>query len=309
MSICRRSLSWWLCFTVRFARRKYSGPDIREGMAMFKLLGSVVAGMMVVGLAGSVQAAVLGWEGTLSIQIGDLPPNVGTGASIANVTTTGGNHLATLGIAGGIGLSGTVPVTDPDATPVKSIRGTLVLGSGTLLPISGGGPLALGILPVTGTAKICIILIDCSFFLALPLTAGGTRGVGLGGDPVTVGGFDVGGLAFSIQGAPWTLGVASVADTLFTPNGSTAGTTVETRAGFAHGPASLTSSTAAVSGVVQLVTPIVVSSSLGASQYTRIPGFGVLTLHFVPEPASALLVGLGVIALGVAGRRRRRPKR
>lgn len=71
--------------------------------------------------------------------------------------------------------------------------------------------------------------------------------------------------------------------------------------GIRHGPASGTSSTAAPSGELQLVTPIVISTSIGAS--STIPGFAVMTLHFVPEPGTLILLGAGVVAPGAAGRR------
>jgi hypothetical protein len=73
--------------------------------------------------------------------------------------------------------------------------------------------------------------------------------------------------------------------------------------GFAHGPASLTSSTAQPSGVVQLVTVSKVFTSLTGA-YPEFPLTAVLTLHFVPEPRTPLLLGSVVAALAVLGRRR-----
>jgi hypothetical protein len=48
--------------------------------------------------------------------------------------------------------------------------------------------------------------------------------------------------------------------------------------------------------VIQLVTPFMVSTSIGA--ITGFDGFGILNLHFVPEA--------DVVGLAVAGLRRRR---
>lgn len=75
------------------------------------------------------------------------------------------------------------------------------------------------------------------------------------------------------------------------------------RAGFAHGPASSTSSTARAGGVVQRVTPAKVIVS-DFDLFPTQPLFGVLTIHFVPEPSTSILFGMGVLALAVAGRKR-----
>jgi hypothetical protein len=91
--------------------------------------------------------------------------------------------------------------------------------------------------------------------------------------------------------------------TLHTPNSTI--TIPALPGGFAHGPASLTSSTAQVGGVVQLVTTSKVYTSLtGASP--ELPFNGVLRLHFVPEPGTLLMLALGVAGLAAAGRRRSR---
>ena len=89
--------------------------------------------------------------------------------------------------------------------------------------------------------------------------------------------------------------------TIHTPN-----TTISTPVlpgGFAHGPASLTSSTAQPGGVLQLVTVSKVYTSLTGA-FPEMPVTGFLDLYFVPEPGTGLLLGLGVVALAAAGRRR-----
>ena len=73
--------------------------------------------------------------------------------------------------------------------------------------------------------------------------------------------------------------------------------------GFQHGPASLTSSTAAASGQVRLVTPIFISTNISAISVLR--GFALMTLHLVPEPGTLLLLGSGIAGLVVFGRTRR----
>jgi len=89
--------------------------------------------------------------------------------------------------------------------------------------------------------------------------------------------------------------------TLHTPGSAI--TTPLLPGGFAHGPASLTSSTAQRSGVVQLVTVSKVFTSF-AGALPEGPLIGVLNLHFVPEPGTLLLLGAGVAGLAVCGRRK-----
>jgi hypothetical protein len=100
-----------------------------------------------------------------------------------------------------------------------------------------------------------------------------------------------------VAGAPWTIGTA-VVSTGTTPNGGPTATGV--RSGFAHGPASGTTSTANLGGVVQLVTPIQVTTTLGYRQ--RLGFFGVLNVTLVPEPSTALLLGAGFAGLALVGR-------
>jgi hypothetical protein len=72
--------------------------------------------------------------------------------------------------------------------------------------------------------------------------------------------------------------------------------------GYAHGPASAPGSTAQVGGSLQLITPFTIVTSIPADGPTT--GFAFLTLRFVPEPASALLVAGGLVALARWGRSR-----
>lgn len=111
------------------------------------------------------------------------------------------------------------------------------------------------------------------------------------------------GPAFSVVGAPWTIGIAS-ATGVRTENG---GTTTVTARGFAHGPASATSSTAGIGGVIQLVTPIKITPFHGLPDgFDTLPIFAIAKIRFVPEPELLVLLGSGVAGLLLIGRSRSR---
>ena len=128
--------------------------------------------------------------------------------------------------------------------------------------------------------------------LATSRTAGDHSTVSFRSAGVSQGGYlnPTGAVDNTIIGDPWMTGTAVVLGTAFTMMGS------------AHGPASATSSTFAPGGQLTLVTPIYISTHIGASAI--IPAFGILTLHFIPEPATIALLAGGVGLLGIIGRAR-----
>jgi hypothetical protein len=109
----------------------------RGRLARFALITAI----SVVGAAGPSAAEPRPWNGTLSFEMGALEPFVFTGSGVATVNrSSGGGQLSTLRLAGGITGSGTVPVTDPDATlpgiytvGFSSVRLTASLGTGTFV--------------------------------------------------------------------------------------------------------------------------------------------------------------------------------
>lgn len=133
--------------------------------------------------------------------------------------------------------------------------------------------------------------------MPVPLTVNESRGVGIGGTVGANAGF---GLQVSIEGAPWTRGTASVKTvmTSFSSFGDIYSY------GFAHTPLSATSLTGGVTGTVKLVTPIRVTTNLPG---LVVGGFATLTVRFVPEPNSVLMLGCGALGLALIGRRRLKP--
>ncbi len=271
--------------------------------------GVVHAGRWVVALiaalvtAGAAEARVLNFRGTLSLQVGSLAEirTTGSGPAVLNESTGGlGEHLNTIRIATPGLISGTVKgVPISGVQGLLSIEGTAVLGTGVLRPLSGGAAsLTQNVLPVAGTVRLCFVFAGCEINLPIPLTIGGTRGAGIGG-LVTVNTFGGAGIRISLVHAPWTVKTALILS-VPTPGGGT--TTLSSVAGFAHGPASGTSSTQNVGGVVQLVAPTLVLSN--QSGLSGLPIYSVLTLHFVPEPGTLALFGMGIAGVGIAGRRR-----
>jgi hypothetical protein len=284
---------------------------------------------LVLTLVGTAGAATLEWSGTFQTTIGDFPKDswVGTGTGVATVNgTAGGQHLNTLVLpGGGIIQSGTAPQTDPENATLITLRidpnQPLILPRGTigsaLSPISGGPISAVltgaGLQPNNARFQQCILFPGCASYLPIPVTKNGTTGAGVGGT-ITVNTFSPGpGLKLSVVGAPWTIGVVSHTNV---PNRITltvAGvitnrftiSTTRTAQGFVHGPVSLTSSTAKGSGVVQIVTPTAVTTSL-APPNNFLPVFGIIRLHFIPEPGLILLLGSGIAGLVVLGRHRMR---
>jgi hypothetical protein len=262
-------------------------------------MGSVLLACLVMGVTGGVQAGPLPFTGTLTVAIATLPVAVGTGAGIASVNgSAGGVHLTTLALGGG--TFGPITVSLP-LTSTPSIQSVRVTGinnlTGTFTGISGGPP-GGGPMGLTGLAKLCLNFTNCPYAqIPFPLTpTTGGAGFGIGGTQSVPGG-----VALTMVHAPWTVGQPVM--TIHTPN-----TTISTPVlpgGFAHGPASLTSSTAQPSGVLQLVTVTKVYTSLSGA-FPEMPIIGALNLHFVPEPGTLLLLGFGVAGLAAYERRRRK---
>jgi hypothetical protein len=243
------------------------------------LLGIALAGFLALGLAGSASAATLDFTGTLTVQIATLPVAVGTGTGVASVNgSAGGVHLTTLALGGGSFGPITVSLPLTSNATMQSIRITGINNlTGTFTGISGGPP-GGGPMGVSGLAKLCIGFAACPYAqVPFPLTpTTGGAGFGIGGTQSVPGA-----VALTMQHAPWTIGQPVL--TIHTPNSTI--TTPVLPGGFAHGPASLTSSTAQTSGALQLVTATKVYTSL-VGAFPELPVFSVLKLHFFGPPTT-----------------------
>jgi len=254
-------------------------------------------GLLAIGVTGSARAATLDFTGTFELRFRDLPSWIVPAAGSAGVSVTGADHLTSLGLPSG--AMGPVTLSIPWTTNPSTRTLLLTLSrnrSGSFTGLSGGPP-GGGTMGLSGLVKLCLIFAPCEYAHAdIPLTPTAATGLGVGGTQTV----PPGAIAFTMQHAPWTIGQPLM--TIHTP-GSTI-TTPALPGGFAHGPASLTSSTAQLSGALQLVTVTKVFTTLGG--LPELPLIGALNLHFVPEPGTLLLLGLGVAGLAAHGRRKLR---
>jgi hypothetical protein len=277
---------------------------------MRKFLVLALGLALVLAAAGPAQAARLNWRGTTTSTTGELPPLTLTGGGVATVNGSSGSlgHLDTLRLEasrGGISGTDTNIITDPE-TVGNGIAAIILQGAGgtgTLGPISGAiastSALTMNVLPARGLSKICLLSTVCTNFIPLILTENGTKGVGIGGLIVA----SAGAIRISLEAAPWTVKTATAIDQTDDNTGLAAFHNV-TRMGFAHGPASGTTSTATPSGVLQIVTPNQVRTNLSLGTSIKVSVIGELLIHFVPEPGLLLLIGTGVAGLALIGSRR-----
>jgi hypothetical protein len=249
---------------------------------MRKLSYAVAATLLAFGLAGQAQAVELGFSGALSVQISTLSPVVLPGAGTATVNgSNGAGHLSGVQLPAGVfAVDGfLVPVTDPSVFPIAGVQVTAMNGAGAFEGNGGSGSFG-GVMPVLGTTKVCLYGACGSSVnisnLTVPLTV-----VGQGGQ-VTV----MGAVNLTVRGAPWTTGTAAI------------GTLTQ------MGGVSPLSNTGAPSGNLTLVTPIFISTNIGA--FSIVPAFATLNLHFVPEPGTLVLIGSGIAGLVAIGRSRAR---
>ena len=291
---------------------------------MRRFLAFMATGLLLFGMAGAASAAVLNWSGTSRTLLADYPEGITTGGGVATINNSSGvipAHLSTMRLAasrGQIGGTFTRLVTDPDvigngvyALIYSNVRGL----TGSNPSISGGAVSTQtnpGIMPVAGVVKVCLLSYDCTIYLPTILnqpttvngvTGTGSKGVGIGG-LVTAGGY--GGIRISLQAAPWTIKTATVQDQITPPAGPPRIISTWVAKGWAHGPASNTTTTAQQSGQVQLITPAQVVTNLPFGSSDKMGAVLITVIHFIPEPGLMLLLGSGVAGLALLGRSKMR---
>jgi hypothetical protein len=104
-----------------------------------------------------------------------------------------------------------------------------------------------------------------------------------------------GGTIIRVYGTGWTTGVQTLMAPATTVGGGTTAPTTVTATG-----ADLR--TASGAGTLVLISPMFVRTNLAGD----IPTFATLTLNYVPEPSTLLLVGVGIAGLALRGRKRHR---
>jgi hypothetical protein len=234
--------------------------------------------------AAQAQAAVLGFDAVLSIDIGILPPVRIEGSGSATVAGAG-LHINMLTLPASLFDTRGRIVSVPGAT--SGIGGLELTVRNNVGNFSGGphkGTLR-GVMQLSGVTKVCLFVACDNATTPPPANLNvPLNNVGSGGTTFLATLINV-----TMRGGPWTTGSAAV------------GTIFDT--GFQHGPASLSSTAAQHGGSVHLVTPVFVSTSLG--QLAVVPTFAFLDLHFAPEPGTLLLLGTGIAGLALYGRTKR----
>ena len=285
-----------------------------------RTMTALAAVVFALGMSSEALGALLNWAGTGTVHLygGDNVNTKFPGGGVATVNGTSGvipDRLTSIRFAphrGMIGGEDTFLVTDPNVS-ASGLAAIQYRG----ISARTGTVVASGAIPIGGMVRVCLLSTACttfaSFAMTVPTTVNGVpgdgvKGIGVGG-LLTLGGY--GGIRVSIQAAPWTIGTVFGQNVVETSEGALI-SSVWTMRGWAHGPASGTSSTAAVDGRMKIVTPaqIETNASFGfghpKGRFAGTVG-SVLSMEFVfiPEPGFLLLLGSGVVGLFVLGRIRR----
>lgn len=277
--------------------------------AVSSCFAGLVLALALVPACRQASAETLPFEGRLVLSLPGLEEmEVAAGVGVAEVN---GLQLETFEILSATITGSTgIPITDPTAAPVTSLRVLASIPSGLLGIDPFGGPfsepaITSNALAMPGSVRICMLvapLPPCLAGLGVPLTnAAAGKGAGIGG-LLTVG--VAGTLRMSLQGAPFTLHTAYV--TAETEYGAIF-TVFST--GSIGGPYLFTSTAGQPGGFLSVVTPIRVVIGQSGEPVNVLPGFLRFEVQFLPEPGVLLLLVSGAGGLSFLGRMRRRESR
>jgi hypothetical protein len=200
----------------------------------------------------------------LSFQLGTLP-----GANFPGVGTTGtatSNLSATVGAGTSFNGSFTTTIPLTAAPPLSQLQ--VIVTNNAAVNFTGGPTSALfaGIANVKAFGGVTLLGVPLKLGIANTTTLGPTYGINI-----------------TAISAPWTVGAATVntGSATFMATGFNG----LSRAGF---------------GTLVLITPVKVITNIAGT----LAAFATLTLTYVPEPGTLLLLGMGVAGLAALGRRR-----
>jgi hypothetical protein len=258
----------------------------RKRVALLSFLCAAGALLTIAGTASAGPVSdQFGAASTITIAIPNVDPSVlnivPSPAPPTSIARDGSGAITNLGMPADIFAVSNfiVPVTDPGVFPIAGLQVTASNDAGAF---NANGNLG-GVMPLKGGNKVCLYGACGSSTnisnLAVPLNVVGNTAPN---NVTTV----QGAVNLTVIGAPWTTGTAAIG-TLTATGGSVA-------------------NTAAGSNMVTLVTPVFVSTNIGA--FAVVPVFGTMNLVIEsPEPGAVAAFGTaiaGLLAMGLARRRK-----